>query len=698
MGNKPSKFRRMRLISLALALLVMRGIGTSETPEIGAQIWIEPGQTPEQIDGWFRQLSEAHMPVARIFLMWPDLEPKKDVWDFAQYDEAFRAAEEYHVRIVATLTPSGPPPFLGGDGEQGNSVVGSKADRGFAADYIERVVIRYRDSPALDTWILMNEPGQAASEQPLALIGFRSWLAKRYQVVDALNRAWGKNFLSFEQVTPEGEQNSWNKTGAIDRMTFWRGYQTEQLEWLAQQVRMHDAQHPLHLNPHSLVGNLASVSDDLPSWRSFLETLGCSIHPAWHFGLLKRDQYALGVSYVNDLVDGSIEPKRHWVTELQGGTNIASGIQPMDPTANDVAQWVWTSVGTGADRILFWLLNARSGGGEAGEWSLLDFQQRPSLRLRTASQIAEILETNRGFFDKSKPVRPDVTLVLSLETMTLEDNFAHSDEPGRDRNAQVLETLGLYQALAESGVPPRIKHFDDIVWNQPLAGHRTVVLPDVRALSLEQLDKLESFIRNGNTLIVTGLTGFYDPYVKAWPLAGFPLARITGAELKEVLIPPTPQIDWDHAGASLPAFLWLGTIHTLNAQPIASWNGETTATARDVPGGGKVIWIPSLVGLGAWMGDSAPLAAYLHSTLQITLDAEPFYFAKPQPGCLLRVLKNESAYVTILANGGEQPVSCALTVPPALHSTTLWGMTGNARTGTEDVSLPAGATQVQLWK
>jgi beta-galactosidase len=688
----------MRLICVALALLLSTLTGTAETPLIGAQIWIEPGQTPTQIDGWFRQLSEAHMPVARLFLMWPDLEPKKDVWDFSLYDEAFQAAEKHHVRIVATLTPSGRPPFLGGDGEQGNSIVGSEADRGITADYIARVVNRYRDSPALDTWILMNEPGQAASAQPLAIIGFRSWLARRYRAVDALNRAWGTNYSSFEQVIPEGEQSSWNKTGTIDWMTFWRGYQTEQLEWLAQQVRMHDAQHPLHLNPHALVGNLAQLSDDLPSWRPFLDTLGCSIHPAWHFGLLKRDQYALGVSYVNDLIDGSIEPKRHWVTELQGGTNIASGIQPMDPTADDIAEWVWTSVGTGADRILFWLLNARGGGAEAGEWSLLDFQQRPSVRLQTASQIAEILETNRRFFDESKPVRPDVTLVLSLETMTLEDNSAHSDEPGRDRDAQVLETLGLYQALAESGVPPRIKHFDDIVWNQPDAGHRTVILPDVRALSLEQLDRLESFVHNGNTLIVTGLTGFYDPYVKAWPLAGFPLARITGAELKEVLIPAAPQIDWDHAGASLPASLWLGTIHTLNAQPIASWNGETTATVRDVPGGGKVIWIPSLVGLGAWMGDSAPLAAYLHSTLQSTLDAEPFHFAKPQPGCLLRVLRNEGVYVTILVNGGARPVSCELTAPSALHSTTLWGASGTTPTGIENVSLPPQATLVQLWK
>jgi beta-galactosidase len=99
MCSKIHNLGRMRLIFVALALFLSTFTGTAETPLIGAQIWIESGQTPAQIDGWFRQLSEAHMPVARLFLMWPDLEPKRDVWDFALYDEAFRAAERYHVRI-----------------------------------------------------------------------------------------------------------------------------------------------------------------------------------------------------------------------------------------------------------------------------------------------------------------------------------------------------------------------------------------------------------------------------------------------------------------------------------------------------------------------------------------------------------------------------------------------------------------------
>ena len=39
--------------------------------------------------------------------------------------------------------------------------------------------------------------------------------------------------------------------------------------------------------------------------RGFLDSLGASIHPSWHFGLLARGQFALGVSYVCDLVRGA---------------------------------------------------------------------------------------------------------------------------------------------------------------------------------------------------------------------------------------------------------------------------------------------------------------------------------------------------------------------------------------------------------
>jgi len=683
----------MRRTLLFATLLLPCGLA-AQAPQLGAQIWIEPGQTPREIDAWFARLESSRMPVARLFMMWSYLQPSAKEWDFTLYDAAFRAAEAHHVGIVATLTPSGYPLHLGGDGTQGVGVTRTAALKAASEDYIRRVVRRYRTSPALDTWLLLNEPGEPPSASPLAVDAFRAWLGKRYTSIAALNIAWGTDFRAFSDVTPPSGRNSWNMTGPIDWTTFWREFQTQQLGDMAAAVRAEDPRHPLHLNPHALVSNLAELSDNLPAWRAFLDTLGCSIHPAWHFGPLTTDRFALGVSYVNDLIGGSIEPKPHWVTELQGGNNISSSTRPMNPTAEETAQWVWTSLGAGARRVIFWLLNARRSGVEAGEWSLLTFQQQPSRRLEISSRIAAVLDDHAELFKHAQPARPPVTLIFSLETLTYEAAFARNDFPGRDRNAQLLELLGIYESLARLGPPPAIKHFDDYAW-EATGERRVAILPDVRVLTQPQIERLRRFVSNGNTLLVTGLTGFYDPYGKAWPLAGFPLSRVTGGELKEVSF---VKDIFPFGLAELPSHLWFSTITATSGRAISMRDGEVTATDWRMPGAGRVIWIPSPIGLGAWLKDPAPLARFFRQAVPEAYGALPFRFHEPGHSCVVRVLRSGDAYVTVVANGAAKSTVCTLEHSQTARPDVLWGEAPKFAPGQTEFLLEPKSTTVLEWR
>jgi beta-galactosidase len=690
------------LAAVTFLIATLRPVQAAEIPEIGAQVWIEPGQTPQQIDGWFATLESSHMPVARLFLMWSYLQTAPATWDFSLYDVAFRAAEKHHVRIVATLTPTGEPPFLGGDGTQGVGVPRTTQQAAAALTYIRKVVERYRSSSALDTWLLMNEPGQPPEDTPLAVTGFRQWLRTRYQTVRAVNIAWDTNYADYGDITPDTSANAWNRQKLMDWTTFWRSFQTAQLRNLAQQVRALDPDHPLHVNPHALLSNLAGLSDDLPAWRGFIDSLGCSIHPAWHFSLLKPDQFALGVSYINDLVAGSIEPKPHWVTELQGGDNIYSGIRPMDPTPDEIAQWTWTSIGAHAQRVIYWLLNARRRGVEAGEWSLLDFGQLPSERLTTAARIARTIDENRGFFADSHIVLPDITLIVSLDTMTYEMAFARTDYPGRGRNAQLLETLGLYSALSELGPPPAVRHFDDYAWEQKTAAPRVAVLPDVRVLTLPQIERLKSFVRNGNTLVVTGLTGMYNTDGGAWPLLGFPLSQVTGGSLKEVFfkenlfpfsVEPSNAILTPRL---LPSHLWFGSIEVTDGNALGREGDAVTAMERRV-NGGKVVWIPTPIGMGAWLENAAPLANYMRTLLVAQYAEQPFRFASPQQSCILRVLESSRGYTTVVTNSTQQPASCRLLAPKSTEPTAVWGPQPGVVAGQIELPLQPLGTSVLLW-
>jgi beta-galactosidase len=545
--------------------------------------------------------------------------------------------------------------------------------------------------------LLENEPGRSPSVDTRSVAAFRDWLSKQHRTIEVLNRSWGTAYESFAEIEPK-TQPDWNPNGYIDWLIFWRDYEAGQLAWLAQQVHAHDKAHPLHVNPHALVSNLAGLSDDLPSWRAFLDSMGCSIHPSWHFGLLHRDRYALGVSYVNDLIKGSIEPKPHWVTELQGGNNIHSAFYPMNPTSDDIAQWVWTSVGAGADRIIFWLLNARRHGSEAAEWSLLDFQQQPSARLKTASAIAQTIEQHGDFFDRARPVESPISLILSIETMTLEDTYPRKDHPGRDRNAHILEALGVYEALSQLGVPPRVKHFHDYNWRARAERPRTAVLPDVRAITLEQVADLEAFVDNGNTLLITGLTGFYDPYMSAWPLTGYPLSRVTGADLKEVnFIGDAFSVPLTSPNVTLPSHLWISAVEPHSAEAVGQRNGEVIATRRGA-GKGSVIWIPSPIGLGAWLNDTQPLAGYLWQALAPAIQAQPFKFSHPQRGCLMRVLQNGSSYLTVVTNGGDQNNTCEVQYPQGLRPSTVWGQDADISGSNAVFHLSARKTSVATWR
>ncbi|HZB44788.1 MAG TPA: beta-galactosidase, partial [Pyrinomonadaceae bacterium] len=191
--------------SLALSLLVILSAGASVgaraqggRPLLGAQIWIEPGQKPEDVERWFKTLADGRMPVARLFLMWNYMEREPGVWDFELYDRAFRSAEKYRVRVVATLTPNWGPAHRGYHyASQGGSINDTEARLAEAREYVARVVARYRSSPALDSWMLMNEPGQRPAPDRLALQRYRPWLAKKYGTVAKLNEAWVTDFTSF---------------------------------------------------------------------------------------------------------------------------------------------------------------------------------------------------------------------------------------------------------------------------------------------------------------------------------------------------------------------------------------------------------------------------------------------------------------------------------------------------------------------
>jgi len=672
-----------------------------QTPELGAQVWIEPGNTDEEIDSWFRMLAEQEMPVARFFIMWNYIENKPGDWDFTLYDKAFDAAAKHGVKVVATLTTNRRAAHRGDFYQlHGHELEGTEERLEESSIYIQKIVGHWKNHPALDSWILTNEASQWAHEQPLAMKRYRVWLKDKYKTIENLNEVWSAAFDDFDEIEYTDKWTSrgyWNwKILHMDWTEFWRNHLTWWLNWIADEVRKVDPNANIHVHSGNVTGNQAAGSYDFPSWRDIGTTLGTSCHTSWAFGVFERDQFALGMSYVSDLFAGSSQELPYWITELQGGTNQYSGGQwPMTPSTEDIAQWVWTGIGNGANRVIFWMLNWRLKSFETTEWSMLDFNNKPTDRLEVSGDIAKKINEYSDFFDGATPVKAPITILLSLESMSSENWSARTDYEGRGSYGHLKSVYGYYETLTELGIPVNLRHMHDFNWDTKETG-QMVILPHTTVITSDQVKGLNKFVGNGNTVLMTGLSGLTNENTEAWVFQGFPFQEFLGANLKEYRwIDNVFKVDLQEPALSIPAHLWEGDIENISARVIGSHDGRITGIVNNYKKG-KAIWIPSLLGLGAWLDDNEPLANLLLDITKTETENMPFRFPGYQEGCVMRILQKGEQYVTIVTNGNLEPNSCYIEMKKEMSPEVLWGDANNL--SDKEINLGPLETSVILWK
>jgi beta-galactosidase len=159
-------------------------------------------------------------------------------------------------------------------------------------------------------------------------------------------------------------------------------------------------------------------------------------------------------------------------------------------------------------------------------------------------------------------------------------------------------------------------------------------------------------VSKGGKLIVDGLTGFFDDDLHNTMKTGFPFAKLFGGNISEFKVVDN-LFEVKMGQVNLPAHLWRGFISNNTAEIISAVDGKPVAT-RNRFGKGEILWIPSLVGLGARLGDDSQLAVFLANELKTNLENAPFIFASQQKGCLMKTLQSGSSYVTVVVNKSNE--------------------------------------------
>jgi beta-galactosidase len=511
---------------------------------LGSQYYVNTDDTPEQIRTGIEAMARAGLKLVRIFLQWTHVEPRQGHWDWSQYDALFEAAAAGQIGVIITLTALHPPGWMKITfGPQDLGPLDDPAYWERAKDYIRQVVTRYGHHPAMHSWILNNEPQLFLSPDPAVLKRFQKFVEQKYGGdIALLNRRSFQQLDTFAEVSLAGTEGGFSGyTGRLNWLDF-MGYRLQEiLTELQGCLRATGDLHPVHVNPHGLVNDMYPQGQSIWAEGRLVDFMGCSAHPSWHSTRFLPDRLHQSVALFADLMRGATRaPNRYfWVTELQGGTNIFSGLTYLGPSEDDLRSWVWESIGAGAKAVVFWCFNYRVQGYEAGEWSLVDQLGRPSRRLVEISKIAAFLEQHQAIFAASRPSRAPVALLFSEATWKLGNVEGRGQAPEDPRNCLMgADALtGAWMACVDAGLSVDI--LDETDLQHGLAqGYSVLIAPGCTALEEASLSALQTYVEGGGVLLADGLCGYKDPWGWLRDPAHNPVNALFGASVADIQAVP----------------------------------------------------------------------------------------------------------------------------------------------------------------
>ena len=528
------------IIALPQVARGAQSAGTGASPQladltrqlrIGSEFFLNRTETKESVQRHFRLMQENGLTLARIFVIWDDVERTPGKWDFTGYDWIYDAAAQSGIKIVATLCAEDPPGWVKKTPFYHNRAnLNDPEIRRHAAVYIEKVVNRYRGHTAQGAWLLMNEPEKYDTE-PATFQAFGEWLQAKYGTVDELNKHWFRPLVAFSdvRVTPDLLSEYWNDYHAV---VDWREFNidnlVDQLLWIKDRIQVLDTNHPTHINVTEPTGG--AYGQDVWKEKRIVDILGASIHPAWIFPpTAAHTEYGERFAYRLDLIGTPAGDQPWWVTELQSGPTIYTGGFPLNPTPEDMTRWLWDSFGAGSKAVIFWLWHPRVGGTEAGEWGLVSLEGKPSIRLPAVKSVVEGLKRN-AYLAEARPQPAKVAILYNRESAIINS----LDERTQHRGNEVEESLmGCYLALHRAHVPIQFVDIEQL--KKILPGNIAVLyIPYSYALGDQGVAALRDFANKGGTLWADGLTAWKNETGEIRPTIPGGLSDVFGVEASDI--------------------------------------------------------------------------------------------------------------------------------------------------------------------
>ena len=451
---------------------------------------------------------------------WHKLEPEEGKYDFTWLDRVIALLGRYNIRTVLGTPTAAPPAWMVRKHPQILPIDQEGRVRGFGGrhhdcqsnetyrDYCRKIVTQmaghYADNEYVIGWQPDNELGN--SHQDLCTCDscrdhFQTWLEKKYQSVDVLNRAWGNAFWS-------QEYNSFQEIGAPritvcgenpSMMLDWKRFCSDLIvDFLKEQTDIIRKYCPNHFITHNYMGFADTVNyydlGELLDFVSHDQYPGLNMMPG-EGALDHAPNHVLAATL--DVVR-SYKNRNFWIMEQQSGI---TGWQIMgrSPEPGQLSLWTAQSVAHGADAIVYFRWRVCAFGTEQYWHGILPHSGIPGRRYEelsdTIHKLAPVMEQMQTLMPKS-----EAGIVFSFD-----QDYAFAIQPNNPKLRYTGQLLKYYKALYNRHIP-----VDFVPDTGDFEKYKLLIAPLQYLMTPELEEKYFTYVRNGGHLILTMRCGVKD--------------------------------------------------------------------------------------------------------------------------------------------------------------------------------------------
>lgn len=492
---------------------------------------------PDVWDEDVRLMRRAGVTLATVGVFsWSRLEPRPGEYEFDWLDDVLDRLHAGGIDVLlATATASPPAWFVRlhpeslpvtaegvrlGFGSRQHYSPSSSAYRSRALALVEQIAARYGRHPAVVGWHVNNEYGchVPRSYDEESAQAFRSWLADRYQTVDALNAAWGTDFWSqrydsFAEVdVPRATPTFANPTQLLDFDRFSSDALLRLHRAEVEVLRRHTPQMPVTTN---FIGFLRNV--DYWQWSAHVDVISDDAYPD-----PSDPESYVWTAAQRDLMR-SLGAGRPWLLMESATTAVQWRAVNAPKPAGMYRSEQLDAVARGADGILHFQWRQSAAGAEKFHAAMLPHGGTETRVFREVCALgAELADLEPAVLGAEVPAR--VAIVLDW------DSWRAVEQPATPAQVDYLaHLLAWYRPFLRRGVTVDFRPV-----TAELADYAVVVAPMLHVASDDELQRLDNYVRAGGLLVVTCLSGILDRNLHA-RLGGYlgPLAGTVAVAIEE---------------------------------------------------------------------------------------------------------------------------------------------------------------------